>query len=97
MPRVLEAATALSCTPLTPEVRNRMADGYRQMPDILRQLAEEEATSESPGYDDTHGRYLSLVALINGTAIDQDLDGIPHVWIADAMCAVEPLHPPATV
>lgn len=95
--RFMDAATALSGAPLTPEVRNRTADGYRQMPDILRQIAEEEAISESPGYDDTHGRYLSLVELINGTATDEGLDSIPHAWIADAMCAVEPLHPPATV
>ena len=93
----MDAATALSGAPLTPEVRNRTADGYRQMPDILRQIAEEEAISESPGYDDTHGRYLSLVELINGTATDEGLDSIPHAWIADAMCAVEPLHPPAIV
>lgn len=87
--RFMEAATALSGTPLTPEVRNRMADGYRQIPDIMRQIAEEEATSESPGYDDTHGRYLSLVALINGTAAEEDHGSIPYAWIADAMRAVE--------
>lgn len=91
--RFMEAATALSGRPLTPEVRNRMADGYRQMPDILRQIAEEEASSESPGYDNTHGRYLSLVALIHGTPADEDHDSIPYAWIADAMCAVEPPRP----
>jgi DNA-binding transcriptional MerR regulator len=91
--RFMAAATALSDTPLTPEVRNRMADGYRQMPEILRQIAEEEATSESPVYDDAHGRYLFLVALINGTATEEDHDSIPYAWIADAMRAVEPLHP----
>jgi hypothetical protein len=83
--RFMEAVTALSGTPLTPEVRNRMADGYRQMPGLLRQIAEEDATSESPVYDDTHGRYLSLVALINGTATEEDHDRIPYAWIADAM------------
>jgi DNA-binding transcriptional MerR regulator len=85
--RFMEAATALSGTPLTPEIRDRMADGYRQIPGLLRQLAEEDATSESPVYDDTHGRYLSLVALINGT--EEDPDRIPYAWIADAMHAVE--------
>ncbi|WP_084431951.1 MerR family transcriptional regulator [Kibdelosporangium aridum] len=85
--RFMEAATALSGTLLTPEVRNRMADGYQQIPDILRQIAEEEATSEGPGYDDTHGRYLSLVALINGTATEENHDCIPYAWIADAMRA----------
>jgi DNA-binding transcriptional MerR regulator len=83
--RFMEAATALSGTPLTPEVRNRMADGYQQIPGLLRQIAEEDATSESPVYDDTHGRYLSLVALINGTATEEDHDRLPYAWIADAM------------
>jgi DNA-binding transcriptional MerR regulator len=87
--RFLEAVTALSGTPLTPEVRNRMADGYRQIPDILRQIADEEATSEGPGYDDTHGRYLSLVALINGTATEEDHDRIPYAWIATAFMPSE--------
>ncbi|MER6005844.1 MerR family transcriptional regulator [Nonomuraea angiospora] len=91
--RFMEAANALSGTPLTPEVRNRMADGYRQLPDIMRQIAEEEATSVSPVYDDAHGRYLSLVALINGTATEEDHDSMPYAWIADAMCAVDPLTP----
>ncbi|MCS7483593.1 MerR family transcriptional regulator [Umezawaea endophytica] len=86
--RFLEAATALSATPLTPEVRNRMADGYRQVPDILRRIAEEDATSETPVYDDTHGRYATLVALINGT--DQAHDPIPYTWIADAMSTDAP-------
>jgi DNA-binding transcriptional MerR regulator len=85
--RFMEAATALSGTPLTPEVRDRMADGYRQIPDILRRIAEEEATSERPVYDATHGRYLSLVALINGTAAEEDPGSLPYTWIADAMRA----------
>jgi hypothetical protein len=42
-------------------------------------------------YDDTQGRYLSLVALINGTA--EDHAPIPYAWIAEAMHAVEPLRP----
>ncbi|MFD0475488.1 hypothetical protein ACFQ0B_50125 [Nonomuraea thailandensis] len=81
----MRAAAALSGTPLTPELRNRMADGYRQIPGILRRLAEEEATSGRPLYDATHGRYLSLVALINGTPTDEDHDSLPYTWIAEAM------------
>ncbi|MBT3153052.1 MerR family transcriptional regulator [Streptomyces sp. CHD11] len=85
--RFMEAAAALSGASLTPELRNRMADGYRQVPDILQQLAEEDGAAESPVYDDTHGRYLSLVALINGTTADEDVRSVPYAWIADAMRA----------
>ncbi|PRX97965.1 MerR family transcriptional regulator [Allonocardiopsis opalescens] len=89
--RFLAAAVALSDTPLTPELRDRMADGFRQVPELLRQIAEEEAAADGPGYDDTHGRYLSLVTRINGTATDEDLDSVPYAWIAEAMRAEDPL------
>lgn len=85
--RFMEAATALSDTPLTPEVRNRMADGFRQIREIDRQIAEEKAASEDPVYDDPHDHYLSLVALINGTEAEENHDALPYVWIADAMQA----------
>ncbi|MFJ7237727.1 MerR family transcriptional regulator [Streptomyces olivaceus] len=84
--RFMEAANALSGTPLTPEVRNRMADGYRQVPDLLHQIAEEEATSGGPTYDEAHGRYIALVGVINtGTAPEAVSDPLPYAWIADAM------------
>ncbi|MGW3347259.1 MerR family transcriptional regulator [Nonomuraea rubra] len=85
--RFMEAAAGLSGTPLTPELRDRMAGGYRQVPGLLRQIADEDAASERPVYDSTHGRYLSLVALINGTPAEADHDPIPYAWIADAMRA----------
>ncbi|MFI8090934.1 MerR family transcriptional regulator [Streptomyces sp. NPDC086080] len=86
--RFMEAATALSGTPLTLELRNRMADGYRQVPGLLQRIAEEDAAAEGPVYDDTHGRYVSLVSLINGTAAGEEHAGaVPYVWIADAMRA----------
>ncbi|UBU08821.1 MerR family transcriptional regulator [Nonomuraea gerenzanensis] len=88
--RFMAAATALSGTPLTPEVRDRMADGFRQVPDLMRQLAEEDAASGGPVYDDTHGRYVALVALINGTAAEEDT--LPFAWIADAMRAGGGVH-----
>lgn len=91
--RFLEAAAALSATPLTPEFRNRMAEAYRQLPDLLRRMAEEESAGEGPGYDDTHGRYLSLVAAINGNADEEDYRSVPHAWIAEAMRAAEPPQP----
>lgn len=90
--RFMEAATAFSGTSLTPEVRNRMADGYRPIPGILRRIAEEDAVSEGPVYGDTHGRYLSLVALLNGTPAEEDPGSLPYAWITDAMRAAEPPH-----
>lgn len=88
--RLMEMANALSGTPLTPGVRDRMADGFRQIPEIERLLAEEEAASGERSYDRTHGRYLSLVALINGTGAEEDHEQLPYVWIADAMQALPP-------
>ncbi|MFD6948655.1 MerR family transcriptional regulator [Nocardiopsis sp. TSRI0078] len=86
--RFMEAAAALSDAPFTPQVRDRMADGYRRIPDLLRRIAEEDAACEGPVYDDTHGRYLSLVAVVNGTAPEGNgQDPIPYVWIAEAMGA----------
>ncbi|WP_224306438.1 hypothetical protein [Streptomyces olivaceus] len=73
--RFMEAANALSGTPLTPEV-----------PDLLHQIAEEEATSGGPTYDEAHGRYIALVGVINtGTAPEAVSDPLPYAWIADAM------------
>ncbi|MFF2376974.1 MerR family transcriptional regulator [Streptomyces xiamenensis] len=91
--RFLEAATALSDTPLTPEVRDRLASAYERVPDILRQVAAEDAASAGPVYDTTHGRYVSLVAVINGTTAEEVHDSLPYAWIADAMRSGETLHP----
>lgn len=85
--RVMEAASALSGEPLTPEERNRMADAFRMIPELEREIAEEDADSEDPVYDDTHGRYVYLVARINGTEAELDHDTLPYAWIADAMRA----------
>ncbi|WP_067603712.1 helix-turn-helix domain-containing protein [Nocardiopsis listeri] len=83
--RFMEAAAGVSNTPLTHHIRNRLADAYRQIPDIKLQVAEEDAASEGPVYDTTHGRYLSLVAAVNGTA--PEVDTTPYDWIAEAMRA----------
>jgi DNA-binding transcriptional MerR regulator len=83
--RFMEAAAGVSDTPVTPESRDRMAEAFRRIPDIERQIAEEDAASEDPVYDDTHGRYLSLVAAVNGTPPEEDT--LPYAWIADAMRA----------
>ncbi len=81
--RFMEEAAGVSDTSLTPTIRNRMAEAFRQIPDIERQIAEEDAASEDPVYDDTHGRYLTLVAAVNGTPPEEDT--LPYSWIADAM------------
>ncbi|WDZ88344.1 MerR family transcriptional regulator [Nocardiopsis sp. HUAS JQ3] len=86
--RFMEEAAGVSDTPLTPEGRDRMAEAFRQIPDIERQIAEEDAASEDPVYDDTHGRYLTLVAAVNGTPPEEDT--LPYSWIADAMRATAP-------
>ncbi|MGW9557525.1 MerR family transcriptional regulator [Nocardiopsis sp. NPDC055551] len=83
--RFMEASAGVSHTPLTHQVRDRLADAYRRIPDIKRQIAEEDAASQGPVYDQTHGRYLSLVAVINGTAPQEDT--APYDWIAEAMRA----------
>ncbi len=85
--RVLEGAAALGDTPCTPDFRDRMADAFRLIPELERQMAEEDAVSEEPVYDDTHGRYVKLVAVINGTEDELDHDNLPSEWIADAMRA----------
>ncbi|WP_150251434.1 MerR family transcriptional regulator [Nocardiopsis deserti] len=83
--RFMEAAAAVSDTPVTPESRNRQAEAFRQIPELERQIAEEDAASAGPVHDDTHGRYLSLVAAVNGTPPEEDT--LPYAWIADAMRA----------
>ncbi|WP_047870614.1 MerR family transcriptional regulator [Nocardiopsis sp. RV163] len=83
--RFMEEAAGVSDTRLTREGRDRMAEAFRRIPDIERQMAEEDAASEGPVYDDTHGRYLSLVAAVNGTPPEEDT--LPYSWIADAMRA----------
>jgi DNA-binding transcriptional MerR regulator len=82
--RFMEGAAGVSGTELTLERRNRMAEAYRVLPDIERQVAEEDAASEDPVYDDTHGRYMSLVAVINGHPPEETL---PYEWMAEAMRA----------
>ena len=83
----LEAAAALADTPCTPEFRDRMADAFQLIPDLEREMAEEDVASEEAVYDDTHGRYVYLVAVINGTEDELNHDCLPYVWLADAMRA----------
>ena len=85
--RFMEAAAALSDSVCNAEFRDRMACNFRLIPELERQIAEEDADSEEDTYDDTHGRYVNLVAVINGTEDELNHDSLPYAWIADAMQA----------
>ncbi len=87
--RFVEATAALSGGQATAEYRDRLATAF---------LHAEEFMSEEDGpyaagnvrFDDTHGRYLSLVAVINGNAPEED-DPVPYLsWIAAALRAPAP-------
>ncbi len=60
--RMATAAAEAVGTRSTPESRERMAAGF-----LMAERFERERPEESPRYDSTHGRYVSLVAVINDT------------------------------
>ncbi|QFU91946.1 MerR family transcriptional regulator [Amycolatopsis sp. YIM 10] len=59
--RLAREAAGATGAQVTPELRERMAAGFLVVGEHYR------AALEDPEYDATHGRYLSLVAVINGT------------------------------
>ncbi|MDA0563421.1 MerR family transcriptional regulator [Streptomonospora sp. S1-112] len=91
--RFMEGAAAVSGARLTPQLRDRMAEMYRQVPELLRRIAEEDAASTEPVYGDTHGRYMELVGVINGDAPQEDPEALPYAWIAEAMASGAPVGP----
>jgi DNA-binding transcriptional MerR regulator len=81
--RMADAAAEAVGTQAMPESRERMANGFLLVEQFQREDAEENAR-----YDATHGRYLSLVAVINDTPLDTDWeDSVPYSWIAAALRA----------
>ncbi|SIO88575.1 MerR family transcriptional regulator [Nocardiopsis sp. JB363] len=90
--RFLEVVADHTGRPPTPELRNRMAEGYRRLPDILRQIKEEDAAAQDPVHDNTHGRYQALVGLINGDEPEIEIDDEPQLpgWMADALSVCTP-------
>jgi DNA-binding transcriptional MerR regulator len=77
------AATAVG-VPATADRRARMATSYAEIAELHRQVS-----ANDPQYDSTHGRYLALVAAINGTPTEYaDVDmGELGAWIATALRA----------
>ncbi|MEE6258909.1 helix-turn-helix domain-containing protein [Plantactinospora sonchi] len=90
--RLVRGATEAAGVPATAELRDRMAEGYLMIGEVY-----EEAGTD-PRYEATHGRYLSLVAVINETLPDArvsfDVDlGELGGWIAAALRASVPAAP----
>ncbi|MEU4539181.1 MerR family transcriptional regulator [Streptosporangium sp. NPDC023825] len=67
----------------TAESRDRLAAAF-----LLVEKAQREDSQEEARYDATHGRYLSLVSVINGTPPDTGEEGpVLFRWIAAALRA----------
>lgn len=84
--RFAEATAALSGSRATAEYRDRLASAFLHAEEFM---SEEEGpySASEPRYGDTHGRYLSLVAVINATTPEED-DPVPYLsWVAAALRA----------
>ncbi|GAA5044826.1 DNA-binding transcriptional MerR regulator [Thermocatellispora tengchongensis] len=81
--RMAEATAEVFGGQVTAGSRDRMARAY-----LLAEEMRREDSQEQDRYDATHGRYLSLVAVINGTPHSTDAED-PAVfgWIAAALRA----------
>ena len=82
--RFVEATAALADGQDTSRMRDRLASAFLLADEFMR---EEEGpyAAGTDWYDQTHGRYLSLVAVINGTAAEES-DPVPYLsWIAEAL------------
>ncbi|MGW0478941.1 MerR family transcriptional regulator [Nonomuraea sp. NPDC003214] len=81
--RLADAAAELAGKRSTPESRERLATAY----DLAKELRQEDSPEEAR-YAATHGRYLSLVASINGTPADADEETAALTgWLAEALRA----------
>ncbi|MGW2192624.1 hypothetical protein ACWCSH_09765 [Streptosporangium sp. NPDC001682] len=81
--RMANAAAEAVGGQATAESRDRLATAFLLVERIQREDSLEEAR-----YDATHGRYLSLVAVINGTPPDTGEEGPAlFTWIAAALRA----------
>ncbi|MFJ9554384.1 MerR family transcriptional regulator [Nocardiopsis sp. NPDC101807] len=83
--RLADAASALGGGQVTAASRNGMASYFAE---LIR--LEEEEPLEDPWFDSTHGRYMSLVAVINGGPPGGEEDPVPWPWIIAALRASAP-------
>ncbi|MFD3683830.1 MerR family transcriptional regulator [Nocardiopsis sp. NPDC058631] len=81
--RLVQATAELGGDEATAGFRDKMASYFTEM---IKLMDEEEAV-EDPWFDSTHGRYTSLVAVINGTPPEGEEDPVPWPWIVAALRA----------
>ncbi|MCQ4043321.1 MerR family transcriptional regulator [Streptantibioticus rubrisoli] len=85
----------------TTEFRRQVAANLLVAKDLHRQALQRRAAHIAARFTDTHGRYLSLVATINGATREDNVSvPVPYEWMATALnapgCRSEPstgLHP----
>ncbi|NBE96630.1 MerR family transcriptional regulator [Nonomuraea sp. K271] len=85
--RLVDATAALDGRQASASFRREMAAKFDEIDEFLR-----EEDDDDPGsrFDLTHGRYLSLVSVINGTQSGADEEIVPFAWIAAALRASTP-------
>ncbi|GLU48351.1 MerR family transcriptional regulator [Nocardiopsis ansamitocini] len=85
--RLVQATTALDEEPDSAGKREGMAAYFTE----IITLMDEEGAVEDPWFDSTHGRYIGLVAVINGTPPDGEEDErMLLAWLAAALRASVP-------
>ncbi|MFB4283149.1 MerR family transcriptional regulator [Nonomuraea sp. MTCD27] len=85
--RLAHATAELAGKRATAEFLNHLATRFVLVEEIERAELPKETDAESR-FDSTHGRYLSLVAVINGTPAGEGGEGpVPFGWIAAALRA----------
>lgn len=77
--RLADAAAAVAGVPSTPEHRERLAAGY-----LLIDEQYDDVRAD-PQYDTSHGRYVSLVSVINGTSEETGMPDGLAAWLAAAL------------
>ncbi|MEV6819767.1 MerR family transcriptional regulator [Nocardiopsis dassonvillei] len=85
--RLAQASTALGAERDSPAERERMASYFT----ALITLMDEEGAVQDPWFDSTHGRYMSLVAVINGTPpVEEEDERMLLAWMVAALRASAP-------
>ncbi|WP_087100502.1 MerR family transcriptional regulator [Nocardiopsis sp. JB363] len=71
----------------TPQDRDRMAEGYRQLSELIRQDQEEQTPADEDAHHDAMTQYRDLVERINGSQDQDQIDDEPRhlLWMADAL------------